>query len=122
MIAKTIVTIKVIDYEPIQALANALTDPGLKHRTPMGIVQAGPVFLHATDRVAVIPNRRAIGIFFKQIQWIIDRPKAKRLLVPKFAVKLKEAPWSLIALGVAHQKLDVEMTDYQRVEQMQLLV
>ena len=112
MIAKAVVTIKVINHEPIQALADAVPNPGLKHSPPMGIIQAGPVFLHASDGVAVVPDWRAIGIFFKQIQRIIDRPRAKQFLVPEFVVPLEEAPWSLIALGIAHQKLDVKMTDY----------
>ena len=57
MIAKAVVTIKVIDHEPIQPMADAVPNPGLKHRPPMGIIQAGPVFLHASDGVAVVPDR-----------------------------------------------------------------
>ena len=82
MCAKAVVPVKVVDHESVQTLGDAVTNPGLEHRTPVGVVEAGPVLLHATDGVAIVLDRRAVGIFLQKLQRVNDRPRAKEFFLP----------------------------------------
>ena len=116
MFTQAIVTIKIIDHESIQARADALTRPRLENSAPVGVVQACPVFLHATDGVAVVDARRAVSIFFQKIQRVFHRLGAELFFVPQFVVKFKETAWAILTRRFAHEKLDIEMADDEYVE------
>ena len=113
MLTKAVVPVKIVDHKTVQSLGDAMTNPGLEHRTPMGVVEAGPVLLHATNGVAVVLDWCAVGIFLQKLQWVIDRPRAEEFFLPQIAVELEKTARPLGAFGISHQKLDVEMTDHR---------
>ena len=114
--------VKIIDHETVEALRDSVADPGLEHPAPVRVIEAGPVFLHAADGVAVVLDWRAVGIFFQQLKRILYRLGSQEFFVPQVVVKLEEAARAVLSPGIADKKLDVEMADHKRVESVQILV
>jgi len=63
--AQTVMTVEIVDHEAIDSSFDSVAHPCLEYGAPVWVVKAGPIFLHATNRVAVIGDGAAINIFFQ---------------------------------------------------------
>ena len=112
MFAQAVVAIEIIDHVAIDAPLDAAFDPGAEHRLPVRVSQAGPVFMHAADPVALLANRGSVGAAFEQFAGVGDRFGSQFPLVPQVFVKLEEAGGAVRAVDVADQEFHIEMPDH----------
>ena len=122
MFAEAVVAVEIIDHEPIHAGADPLANPSLEHGPPVGVVQAGPIFLHAANGIILVGYRGAVGIAFEQLQRIGYRLGAKLRFIPEIVIELEEPARPVVAIEIAYQKFDVEMADHRCLQLMQISV
>ena len=82
MFAQAIMTIKIVDYEPVYACINTVLHPGFEHFVPVGVVEAGPIFLHPSNGISVVRERCPISFFFQQLQGALYRLGAELFFIP----------------------------------------
>src|SRR5260221_8617955 len=119
MLAMAIVPVKLIRYEAVHSLPNAVTDPGFQHLPPMRVVQARPILPHAADAVALVRDRLAAFVHFQQIHGVFDGFLAEQLFVPLVAIEAKKAARPLRAFRIAHQEFNIEMPNPLHAASMQ---
>ena len=107
--AMAVMAVEVVDDKTIDAPADGEADPRLEHRSPVGVSQAAPVFLHASDAVALLGEQASITVSFEQFGGIFYRFGAELGLVPLILVELEESPGALFGIDVADEEDDVEV-------------
>src|SRR5262245_56432490 len=70
MLAEAVVTVEVIGDKAVQTAVHAVLQPGLQYLLPRRIAQAGPIFVHAADRISASGDRRAVRVFLQEFQGI----------------------------------------------------
>ena len=108
--AVTVMAVEVVDDKTIHIPADGEADPGLEHRSPVGVSQAAPVFLHASDAVALVRDQASITVPLEQVGGIFYRFGSQFGFVPLIIVELEESPGTLFGIGVADEEDDVEVS------------
>ncbi len=108
--AMTVMAVEVVDDKTIHIPADGEADPRLEYRSPVGVSQAAPVFLHASDAVALVRDQASITVSLKQLGGIFYRLGAELGFVPLIIVELEESPGALFGIGVADEEDDIEVS------------
>ena len=134
MWAQAVVSVEVVDDESVAAQRDAVLRPGFQHRSPVRVVEATPVLLHAPDAVVVVRDRLSLGVDFQQFHRVRHGFRAEPLFVPHLAIELEEPARptrfgrfifrfrNRRAVGIADEELHVDVPDHFDATLMNLTI